>query len=167
MKKITSIFSLGLLLSTSLLLGSCGDCESGPGCDGSGASSATVEELKQKVNEQANQIAALSSEVEAVPYTIYQDADGKIWLGNMNDPSQKREITAGLKGPKGDPGAPVAGSVPVGAYSAHFPAETLVPQKAEKGSKACQAVSEVKKSALQKNRHCVRIVWKRICLYSG
>ena len=106
MKKITSIFSLGLLLSTSLLLGSCGDCESGPGCDGSGASSATVEELKQKVNEQANQIAALSSEVEAVPYTIYQDADGRIWLGNINDPSQKHEITAGLKGPKGDPGTP-------------------------------------------------------------
>ena len=107
MKKITSIFSLGLLLSTSLLLGSCGDCESGPGCgDGSGASSATIEEIKQKLNEQANDLAALSSEVEAVPYTIYQDADGRIWLGNMNDPSQKREITAGLKGPKGDPGAP-------------------------------------------------------------
>lgn len=104
MKKITSIFSLGLLLSTSLLLGSCGDCESGPGCDGgSGASSATVEELKQKVAEQADQLSALSSEVANVPYTIYQDADGNIWLENPTS-GQKQPITAGLKGPKGDPG---------------------------------------------------------------
>ena len=104
MKKITSIFSLGLLLSTSLLLGSCGECESGPGCDGSGASSATVEELKQKVAEQADQLAALSSEVANVPYTISQDADGRIWLENPSS-GQKQLITAGLKGPKGDPGA--------------------------------------------------------------
>ena len=104
MKKITSIFSLGLLLSTSLLLGSCGDCESGPGCDGSGASSATVEELKQKVAEQANQLAALSSEVDNVPYTITQDADGNIWLENLKT-GQKQPVATGLKGPKGDTGA--------------------------------------------------------------
>ena len=103
MKKITSIFSLGLLLSTSILLGSCGECESGPGCDGPGASSATVEELKQKVAEQADQLAALSSEVANVPYTISQDADGNIWLENPTS-GQKQPITAGLKGPKGDPG---------------------------------------------------------------
>ena len=106
MKKITSIFSLGLLLSTSLLLGSCGDCESGPGCgDGSGASSATIEEIKQKLNEQADKISALTSEVEGVPYTIYQDPnDGKIYLMNPKT-GAKQEITPNLRGPKGDTGA--------------------------------------------------------------
>ena len=104
MKKITSIFSLGLLLSTGLLLGSCGDCESGPACDGGSASSATVEELKQKVAEQANQLAALSSEVDNVPYTITQDADGNIWLENLKT-GQKQPVATGLQGPKGDTGA--------------------------------------------------------------
>ena len=104
MKKITSIFSLGLLLSTGLLLGSCGDCESGPACDGGSASSATVEELKQKVAEQANQLAALSSEVDNVPYTITQDADGYIWLENLKT-GQKQPVATGLQGPKGDTGA--------------------------------------------------------------
>ena len=72
-------------------------------CDVGSASSATVEEMELKVAEQANQIAALSSEIDNVSYTIYLDPnEGKLYLKNDKTGALKKIAAQSTKGNKCD-----------------------------------------------------------------
>ena len=57
----------------------------GPGCGASDGQNIIIEQFEKMLAEQANRILVLSSEIDNVSYTIYQDPnDNKVYIKNVH-----------------------------------------------------------------------------------
>ena len=102
MKKITSFLSLALILSVTLLLSSCNECEGGAGSGISGDVQQQLDDLAAQLGVEGQKIAALSSDGV---YVITVDENGDFWLSNPNGTSTPINLkSVALKGDKGEDG---------------------------------------------------------------
>ena len=102
MKKITSFLSLALILSVTLLLSSCNECEGGAGSGISGDVQQQLDDLAAQLGVEGQKIAALSSDGV---YVITVDENGDFWISNPNGTSTPINLkSVALKGDKGDKG---------------------------------------------------------------
>ena len=115
MKKITSFLSLALILSVTLLLSSCNECEGGASGGIPGDVQQQLDNLAAQLGEEGQKIAALSSDGV---YVITVDDNGDFWLSNPNGTSTPINLkSVALKGDTGATG-PAGPAGPAGSDGA-------------------------------------------------
>ena len=109
-------FVLGIMLSV-MVFTACGSFEKddrkednttsnpdpGPGCGASDGQNIIIEQFEKMLAEQANRILVLSSEIDNVSYTIYQDPnDNKVYIKNVHTGKVKPIEVQSTKGEMND-----------------------------------------------------------------